>query len=211
MDSTGIVAIARILTVKSAALSLDVSWDSSPTSYFSVIEVNVGIVCACMITLRPLFAHMFPSWVKPSYAYTGYYQDAPARPGTKKSHRDTMTHAAHGIYGLADLEVNQVLNGSQELLTTPNFFEPAHFHDHHAMPRMSTSITSGGRAQSKVPGDTAPITRVQTRPGDIMVTRETTIMEEKRTVSPVSPRHEKDDRSWPASSPKELSESSSGY
>ncbi|KAJ4391708.1 hypothetical protein N0V93_005328 [Gnomoniopsis smithogilvyi] len=181
---TGIVAIARILTVKNAALSLDVSWDSSPNSYFSVIEVNVGIVCACIITLRPLFAHLFPSLVKSSYASPGYYGEATAMPGTKKSSRDTMTHADHGIYGLADLEVNQVLNGSQEILTNPKFFEPAHFHDHHTMPRMSTSITSGGRLQSSFIGDRVPATKIQTRSGDIMVTRETTIREEKRAVSP---------------------------
>lgn len=202
------MAIARILTIKKAALSLDVSWDSSPSSYFSVIEVNVGIVCACIITLRPLFAHLVPSLVKSSYANPGYYGEATKLPGTKKSSRDTMTHADHGIYGLADLEVNQVLNGSQEILTNPKFFEPAHFHDHHTMPRMSTSITSGGRLQSKIIGDRVPATRIQTRSGDIMVTRETTIREEKRAVSPVSPRHDKDDRSWLTSSSKELSESS---
>lgn len=120
-----------------------------------------------------------------------------------------MTHADHGIYGLADLEVNQVLNGSQEVLTNPKFFEPAHFYDHHTMPRMSTSITSGGRLQSKLTGDRVPTTTIQTRSGDIMVTRETTIREEKRAVSPASPRNEKDDRSWLTSSSKELSESSS--
>lgn len=201
------MAIARILTVKNAALSLDVTWDSSPNSYFSVIEVNVGIVCACIITLRPLFAHMFPSLVKSSYANPGYYGETTAMPGTKKSSRDTMTHADHGIYGLADLEVNQVLNGSQEILTNPKYFEPAHFHDHRTMPRMSTSITSGGRLQSSFVGDRVPATKIQTRSGDIMVTRETTIREEKRAFSPASPRLDKDDRSWLTSSSKELSES----
>lgn len=209
-DSTGIMAIARILTVKNAALSLDVTWDSSPKSYFSVIEVNVGILCACFITLRPLLAHVLPSWIKPSYGNPGYYGDKTDFPGTKKSSRDTMTHADHGIYGLADLEVDRVLNGSQEELTNPRLFEPAHFSDHHRhqMPRMSTSITGGDFTGL---GGRMPATTLKTRAGDIIVTRETTIKEETRSVgSPVSPTSkDREDRSWLNRSSKDLGDSSS--
>lgn len=214
--STGIVAIARILTVKKAALSIDVSWDSSAISYFSVIEVNVGVICACVITLRPLLADMFPSLVKFSYAKPGlgyYGVDRTAVPGTKKSSRDTMTHADHGIYGLADLEVNQVLNGSQEGLTSKAYFEPAHFAVPQIPgPRTSTSITGGGRLPIGRVGDRNPATRIHTGSGDIIVTRETTIEEETRAVSPTSPRRweqEGPSRSWFTGSPKELSEGSS--
>lgn len=196
--SAGAVAIARVLGIKKSALSPDTTWDSSPVAYLSVIEVNVGIICACVITLRPLLTDMFPSLIKSSYGADacGYYArdrcnnvTGSAMPGTagggggsgnsskhgKKSSRETMmTHADHGIYGLADLEANQVLNGSQEGLTTSaagvasaSFFEHLHMHPQPAhfptppqgvdnnnnaggikkMPhfsRMSTSITSGG-------------------------------------------------------------------
>ncbi|CAN8097293.1 unnamed protein product [Discula destructiva] len=209
---TGIVAIARSFTVRNAALSLDVTWDNSPNSYFSVIEVNVGIFCACIITLRPLCSRLLPGWCRSSYARPGYYGDKTGVPGTKKSSRDTMTHADHGIYGLADLEVNQVLNGSQEGLTNPKFFEPAHFadHHHHPMPRMSTSITGGGGSAFGSGSTRAPATAIKTRSGDIIVTRETTIMEETRPISSVSPHHiEKDDKSWLANASKDLSDSSS--
>lgn len=185
MYSTGIVAISRIHTVKNAALSFDVAWDSSPKSYFSVIEVNVGIFCACIITLRPLFVLMSPRWIKSSYAKQGGYAgDKTAFQGSKKSMRDIMTHADHGIYGLADLQVNHVLNGSQEALTHPKSFEPAHFADHHnrAMPQLSTSITGGGYAVNT--GPRMPTATIKTRYGDIVVTRETTIIEETRPFSP---------------------------
>lgn len=159
--SAGAVAIARVLGIKKSALSLDTTWDSSPVAYLSVIEVNVGIICACVITLRPLLTDMFPSLIKSSYGADacGYYAPGDRNnhvntgtvPGTaggggggssskhgKKSSRETMmTHADHGIYGLADLEANQVLNGSQEGLTTSaaaagaassSFFEHLHLH-----------------------------------------------------------------------------------
>lgn len=217
MYSTGAVAIARILTIRKSALSLDVSWDSSPVSYYSVIEVNVGIICACVITLRPLLTDIFPSLIKSSYGGHGdaaYYctrdrgnlSTMPGTAGTKKSSRETMTHADHGIYGLADLEVNQVLNGSQEGLTSSPgnpgaYFEPAHFNnprENVPLPftRMSTSITSGGKLPSRKIGEPLiPVHKIRTRSGDIMITRETTIREETMP-GPHSPVVEKDDHSW---------------
>lgn len=213
---TALVAIARSVTVKNAALSVDTSWDSSAISYFSVVEVSVGIVCACVLTLRPLLADLCPALVKSSqygqpgpYGQPGLYggggggggayhgpggrigggggggggagaRTLSSRTTTKKSWRDhntssMMTHADQGIYGLADLEVEQALHGSQEGLTgVPRFFEPA-------LPRMLTSITGGGPVELR-------------RAGDIMVTRETKIEEEMRTVSPTGPlRAEKGD------------------
>lgn len=204
------VAIARILTVKRAALSVDVSWDSSAISYLSVIEVNVGIICACLITLRPLLSTMFPSMgLKSSYGRAGYYGadrggTAAGPGGTKKSSRDTMTHADHGIYGLADLEVTKVLNASQEGLTSTAYFEPVHFSGASGH-RMSTSITAGGpRLSARMGDDRVPIERIKTRAGDIMVTRETTIREETRAISPEA-RHylDKEDWRWLAALSKE--------
>lgn len=200
--------------MKNAALSLDVSWDSSAISYFSVIEVNVGIVCACTITLRPLLAHLIPGMSKMSYGKGGYYGPDRTAMNTKKSSRDTMTHADHGIFGLADLEVTKVLNASQEGLTSNAFFEPAQFAAHRLVgPRMSTQITGGTRLPTKIGSDRVPATHIKTRSGDIMVTRETTIKEETRPVSPTrpSPRlSEKDDMSWLTSTSKDMSEGSSG-
>lgn len=208
--STGAVAIARILTAKRSALSLDVTWDSVPVTYYSVIEVNVGIICACVITLRPLLTDIFPSLIKSSYgghgdaAYYARERNNGTIHKTKKSSRETMTHADHGIYGLADLEVNRVLNGSQEGLTSAAPFEPAHFNTHRdnmpvGCPRMLTSITSGGKMPSRKLGEPLlPVHRIRTRSGDIMITRETTIREETvdpSTLGPMSPA-EKDDQSW---------------
>lgn len=211
------MAIARILTVKNAALSVDVSWDSSAISYFSVIEVNVGIICACAITLRPLLVSMLPSALRSSYANAGYYGPGDRAAagggggGTKKSSRDTMTHADHGIYGLADLEVTKVLNASQEGLTSAAYFEPAHFSEHRlAGPRTSTSITGGGGGGLPPPRPLGadhrmPAAYIRTRSGDIVVTRETTIREETRPASPGSgPFGDKDDRSWLTGSSKDM-------
>lgn len=152
---------------------------------------------------------MFPSLIKSSYGNPGVYGPGDmaiptagiAASRTKKSWRDTMTHADQGIYGLADLEVEQALNGSQEGLTGVRYFEPAHFSrpEQPALPRMLTSITGGegGREGHRRSVVRPEATRIKTRSGDIMVTRETTIEEEMRTVSPTSPlRAEKEDPMW---------------
>lgn len=212
-SSTGIVAIARILTVKKAALSIDVSWDSSPVSYFSVIEVNVAIICACVVTLRPLLADVFPNLIRSSYAQNRYYGAEPTvMPGTRRSLRYTTKHADHGIYGLADLEANQVLNGSQEGLTSKAFFEPAHLATHELSgPGNSTSTVASGPLPSASRNENQiPAAKIHIRPGDIVVTRETVIREEIRTMSPASPRlREEGGHRWLASSPKSSNESAS--
>jgi fucose permease len=42
---------------------IDFSWNASPALMWSAVEVNVGIVCACIPTLKPLFRKLLPSMV----------------------------------------------------------------------------------------------------------------------------------------------------
>ncbi|KAK0744307.1 hypothetical protein B0T21DRAFT_428594 [Apiosordaria backusii] len=49
-----IVAILRLQVLQLSASSLDRTWDSYFSAIYGVIESNVGIICACVVTLRPL-------------------------------------------------------------------------------------------------------------------------------------------------------------
>lgn len=40
--------------------SKDPTWDKTGTVYWSTVELNIGIVCASMTTLRPLASRIFP-------------------------------------------------------------------------------------------------------------------------------------------------------
>ena len=61
LASACIISIVRLLYLKIAKDSHDNSWDSVPATYWTVVELNIGIVCACLPTLRPLLRHVFPS------------------------------------------------------------------------------------------------------------------------------------------------------
>jgi hypothetical protein len=39
---------------------MDPTWDAAGTVSWSVIEVNMGIICSCLVTLRPLATKLFP-------------------------------------------------------------------------------------------------------------------------------------------------------
>lgn len=181
LGSTGVVAFARIFTLKTTLLNVDTSWNEAPITYLGVIEVNVAIACACVITLRPLLATWFPHVFKSSYGNMDRYcapENNAAYFGTKKSSRDTGSHIAPSveIYGLADLEVAQVvgITSSQEELTSPAYFEPAHFANHRATSQVSAN-NAVARAPSRViTGGPSPAGKVQ-NPHDIMVTTETTV------------------------------------
>ncbi|KAF2463476.1 uncharacterized protein BDR25DRAFT_245562 [Lindgomyces ingoldianus] len=60
-----LISIIRLQTLVRISNSKDPTFDNPPAATFSVVEVNVGIVCACLPSLRPLFAHMLPSYFPP--------------------------------------------------------------------------------------------------------------------------------------------------
>lgn len=55
-----IASILRLHSLYTGTHSKDMTWDKTGTVYWSAIELNVGIICASMTTLRPFVARMFP-------------------------------------------------------------------------------------------------------------------------------------------------------
>ena len=41
--------------------SLDFSWDYTIPGYWTTIEINFAIICACFMTFKPLIVRVFPS------------------------------------------------------------------------------------------------------------------------------------------------------
>lgn len=59
-SSVTIVSILRLETLYQFAKSTNMSWDGRAFGYWSCIEMDVGIICACMPALYSLFKHLFP-------------------------------------------------------------------------------------------------------------------------------------------------------
>ena len=54
------------------ANTTDPSWDSIGMTHWNVVEVNVAIVCACLMTLKPLVAKLWPELLEPSTSGEGH-------------------------------------------------------------------------------------------------------------------------------------------
>ncbi|KAK6510253.1 hypothetical protein TWF481_004970 [Arthrobotrys musiformis] len=56
-----IVSILRLRFLIILSKSMDPTWDQPATAYWSAIEMNISIVCACLPALKPLLSLMAPS------------------------------------------------------------------------------------------------------------------------------------------------------
>ncbi|KAL5414765.1 hypothetical protein PMIN04_008888 [Paraphaeosphaeria minitans] len=55
-----LVSIIRLQTLVSISNSMDPTFDNPPAAMLSAIETNVGIICACLPSMRPLLTSMMP-------------------------------------------------------------------------------------------------------------------------------------------------------
>ncbi|KAF2005227.1 hypothetical protein P154DRAFT_355700 [Amniculicola lignicola CBS 123094] len=57
---TCIISLVRLSTLHKGVNTQDPFWDNAPAAYWSVVELNCGILCACLPTLRPLIQKIIP-------------------------------------------------------------------------------------------------------------------------------------------------------
>jgi len=59
-----IISGFRLQTLYPSTTSKDPSWDKIPSAIYGIIEVNVGIACASVVTLRPLYRRLWDAVTK---------------------------------------------------------------------------------------------------------------------------------------------------
>ena len=76
--SACIASIIRLHILYDLSLCQDPTWDNPGVATWSAIELNIGVVCVCFSTLRPLLAIFMPrifgtrqSNATPGYNYAG--------------------------------------------------------------------------------------------------------------------------------------------
>ncbi|KAK0717449.1 hypothetical protein B0T26DRAFT_646280 [Lasiosphaeria miniovina] len=87
----GIACIAGVLRLQVLRLSTtspDKTWDSFFSAIYGAIEVNLGIACACIVTLRPLFRRWLPG--TDEQPQVELEQPRPRRHVVTKDHIPTM-------------------------------------------------------------------------------------------------------------------------
>lgn len=59
-NSITVVSILRLHSLVAFVHSANPTWDQWGVAHWSIIEINVGIICACMPTFRTLLAGVLP-------------------------------------------------------------------------------------------------------------------------------------------------------
>ncbi|KAK4208919.1 integral membrane protein [Rhypophila decipiens] len=60
---TCIVSIIRLQSLPAAAAAVDTTWDNTEAALWSIIELTVAIIAACLPTLGPLMSRFFPRFM----------------------------------------------------------------------------------------------------------------------------------------------------
>ena len=66
-----ITSIIRLYSLYTVAHSTDYTWDNVGAATWSSIELNIGIICACLPTLKPVVNHLFPKLLLSKKRTTG--------------------------------------------------------------------------------------------------------------------------------------------
>jgi hypothetical protein len=98
--SAPLISIIRLYTLNDVARSTDISFDNPAHATLSVLEVNTGIVCACLPAMRPLLALMMPKYFSAATQYTHApgWSDIERHPGLKYVQTPSSTSQINNTY-----------------------------------------------------------------------------------------------------------------
>lgn len=92
--SITIVSIIRLQSLVSLRSTSNPTWDYTSPTDWSVIEINVGLICCCLPTLRLIVVRIFPTLGTKIYGSNSnnYYKSSSrGRPDTRN-----LPHSEHG-------------------------------------------------------------------------------------------------------------------
>jgi hypothetical protein len=69
------ISIVRLFTLRAAVNTTDPTWDNVPSAYWSIVELNCGIMCASLPSLRPLLRHAGVMGLTNGGRSAGYQRD----------------------------------------------------------------------------------------------------------------------------------------
>ncbi|KAK0107936.1 hypothetical protein ONS96_003722 [Cadophora gregata f. sp. sojae] len=86
-----IVSVVRLRSLVKVSNTQNPTWDYLPVAYWSTIEINVGIICACMPSIRLLLVRAFPRFMGTtrdgSYVYSTHRSGDNKIPGNGSTSR----------------------------------------------------------------------------------------------------------------------------
>lgn len=105
------MSIVRLQALVTFAKSSNATYDNFPVSLWSTVEINVGIMCTCMPTLRLLLVRLFPTLGSGSSYGKAYHYNSGAggqMPSSRMhiSQRHGMTNLTSTSNHAASVEAN---------------------------------------------------------------------------------------------------------
>ncbi|KAF2262370.1 hypothetical protein CC78DRAFT_582671 [Lojkania enalia] len=75
-----LISIIRLHSLVRISNSSDPTFDNPPAATLSAVETNVGIVCACLPSIRPLLSAILPAYFPPTARFTNVVPNDEERP-----------------------------------------------------------------------------------------------------------------------------------
>ncbi|CAK7213236.1 hypothetical protein SBRCBS47491_001733 [Sporothrix bragantina] len=95
-----IVSILRLQSLLHFANSTNPTWDNYEVINWSTIEINVGIICACLPSLRLILVHFFPRVLGSSQrSYNQYYNSGGGPNGNSQGNPNSRSAGVNGSRG----------------------------------------------------------------------------------------------------------------
>ncbi|KAL1867036.1 hypothetical protein Plec18167_008827 [Paecilomyces lecythidis] len=112
-----VTSIFRLLSLKVIAQSSDPTYDNVGAATWSAIECNVGIICACLPTLRPLISRVLPRFLSTRSGGSRPANRNTFSRGRIPTYRSGTTPSTAGApgddveYGMCSVDMERVLAG----------------------------------------------------------------------------------------------------
>ncbi|KAI9804911.1 MAG: hypothetical protein M1833_006214 [Piccolia ochrophora] len=130
-----IVSVIRLaLTVKATKMKIIRVNDQYPVTFWTVLEVNLGVICVCIPALKQLAARTVP-----------YVKSLPSRYSGSGSRSGTATHASKHKHSSSDSRENDArrLNGATEQEREQQRYYSTHAHTARPEPTFFSNSTGG--------------------------------------------------------------------
>ncbi|KAH6663237.1 hypothetical protein B0J14DRAFT_494954, partial [Halenospora varia] len=82
-----LISILQLHTLKIVAETKDPIWDNEAAATWSILELNIGIVCGCLVCLNPLAANVIPQFSSTPKSRSGWSHGYHAR---SVAHMETL-------------------------------------------------------------------------------------------------------------------------
>ncbi|KAJ4312890.1 hypothetical protein N0V84_009699 [Fusarium piperis] len=125
-----IVSIVRLQSLASYATTSNVTQDYVEVGYWSVIEVPVGILCACMPAIRSLFGLIFPKVFGTTHRSKSEYANISEGKQVSSSQKSTSKALSRG----QSVRVSETPNNTSTMELTDMRFD--HHHERHSSEKL---------------------------------------------------------------------------